>query len=151
MATRIFIANICIHAHNYAIGEFMVATGSARHKRRQRSSGRIREIELKYACLAALTASFAFPSPGQADQAASICGNVSDAQGRAVPNATISLPAIGATASSDANGDYCLRASGGHYRISASARGYRPGHHDIEVAGGGRTTVNFVLGTISVD
>lgn len=63
-----------------------------------------------------------------------VCGDVADQSGRPVANARIVIPEVAATASTDANGHFCVEAPTGEHEVSVMAIGFRPARM-IAVAG----------------
>jgi len=55
-----------------------------------------------------------------------VCGDVRDQNGRPVANARVVIPEVAATASTDANGHFCVEAPTGEHELSVMAIGFRP-------------------------
>ncbi len=64
-----------------------------------------------------------------------VVGTVKDSAGRALPNAQVSIVALGRVVSTDENGAFALRGlPAGSYHLTATLVGYRPAHADVKVA-----------------
>ncbi len=82
-------------------------------------------------------------------QDVALCGHVLDGEGRAVARAVVTVVALGRTAHSGDQGEFCIDAPPGSYELSVLAVGFEPARMQVRV-GGERSDVQVTLNAISV-
>ena len=78
-----------------------------------------------------------------------LCGEVRDPAGRPVANASVVLPEIGASTTTDARGHFCIAAPAGERTLSVLAVGFEPVRQSVS-AGGGAPALSVVLQPVAV-
>jgi iron complex outermembrane receptor protein len=87
----------------------------------------------------------AAPAPADAALTPAVLGTVKDSTGRPIPNAQVSVSALGRTTTTDDAGAFALRGlPAGSYHVTATLVGYRPAHADVTLTETG-TDVRIAL------